>query len=46
MKAIREVVESSFLGVFKKHTDVALSDMVSEHGADGLGLGLNGLLQP
>ena len=32
------VLESPSLGVFKKHTDVALCAMVSEHGEGGLGL--------
>ena len=30
----REVVESSSPGVFKKHGDVALRDIVSGHGGD------------
>ena len=45
----REVVESPSLEVFKKSRGVALRDMVSGHGADGLvvGLGdLSGLFQP
>ena len=42
-------MESPFLEVFKKRVDVALRDMVSGHGGDGLmvGLGdLSGLFQP
>ena len=35
-----EVVQSLFLEVFKNHGDVALRDVVSGHGADGLGLEL------
>ena len=45
----REVVESLSLEVFEKRADVALRDMVSGHGGDGLmvGLGdLRGLFQP
>ena len=34
----REVVKSPFLKVFKRHVDVALRDMTSKHGSDGLGL--------
>ena len=34
------MVESSFLKVFKEHGDVALRDIVSGHGGDGLGLDL------
>ena len=37
----REVVESLSLEVFKKHVDVALGNMVSGHGGDGLTVGLN-----
>ena len=32
----REVVESPSLEVFEKHVDVALRDVVSRHGGDGL----------
>ena len=39
----REVVQSPSLGVFKKHGDVALRDVVSGHGGGGLGVGLDGL---
>ena len=45
----REVVQSPSLGVFKNYGDVALRDVVSGHGGDGLiaGLGvLSGLFQP
>ena len=35
----REVVESLSLEVFKKRVDVALRDVVSGHGGDGLELG-------
>ena len=35
-----EVMESLSLGVFKKHGDVVLRDVVSRHGGDGLGLDL------
>jgi len=44
-----EVVESPSLEVSKNRVDVALRDVVSGHGGDGLvvGLGdLRGLLQP
>jgi len=37
------------LEMFKKHVDVALRNMVSRHGGDGLMVGLDdlsGLLQP
>ena len=36
----REMVESLSLEVFKNHGDVALKDVVSEHGGEGLGLDL------
>ena len=41
--------ESLSLEVFKKRADVAMSDMVSGHGGDGLTAGvddLRGLFQP
>jgi len=39
----REVVDSPSLEVFQDHVDVALRDMVSGHGGDGVMLGLNDL---
>ena len=39
----KEVVESLSLEVFKKHVGVALRDMVSGHGGDGLTVGLDDL---
>ena len=48
-RLLRKVVQSLPLQMFKKHTDVALRDVVSGHGRDGLmvGLGdLSGLFQP
>jgi len=38
-----EVVGSLSLEVFKKHVDVALRDIISEHGGDGLMIGLDDL---
>ena len=37
----REVAESLSLEVFKNHGDVALRDVVSGHGGDGLELNLD-----
>jgi len=34
-RLLREVVESPFLEVFKKHAEVALRDIVSGHGRMG-----------
>ena len=48
-RLLREVMGSLSLEVFMNCGDVALGDMVSEHGGDGLmvGLGdLRGLFQP
>ena len=42
----KEVLESPSLEVFKNHGDVALRDVVSGYGGDGLVVGLRGLLQP
>ena len=45
----REVIQSLSLEVFKKWGGVALRDMVSGHGGDGLLVGpgdLTGLFQP
>ena len=44
----REVIELTSLEEFKECVDVALSDMNSGHGGNGLmvGLGLRGLFQP
>ena len=45
----REVVDSLSLKLFKNNRDVALRDMVSGHGGDGLTFGLDdlrGLFQP
>ena len=44
----REVVESPSLEVFQSRVDVALRDVVSRHGGDGLAVGpgdLRGLFQ-
>jgi len=38
-----EVVQSPSLEVFKNHGDVALKDVVSGYGEDGLTVGLDGL---
>jgi len=38
----REVVESLSLKVFKKRVDVALRDVATGHGGDGLMVGLRG----
>ena len=48
-RLLRKVVESPSLGVFQNRVDVALRDVVSGHGGDGLvaGLGdLSDLFQP
>ena len=45
----REVVESPSLEISKNRVDVALRNVVSGHGGDGLGVGLDGhcgLFQP
>ena len=42
-QAVREVVESPSLEVFNNHVDVALRDVGSGHGEDGLVVGLDGL---
>ena len=39
----REVVESPSLEVFKHRVDKVLMDMLSEHGGDGVMVGLDGL---
>lgn len=39
-RLFREVVEPPSLVVFKNHGDVALRDIISGHGGDGLGVGL------
>ena len=39
----REVVGSPSLEVFKNRVDVALRDVVSGHGGDGVMVGLGGL---
>jgi len=38
---LREVVQSLSLKVFKNHVEVALRDVVSGHGGDGLVVGLD-----
>ena len=48
-KLPREVVQSPSLEVLKNRVDVALRDVVSGHGGDGLVVGLDelcGLFQP
>jgi len=48
-QAAQGAVESPSLEVFRKHVDVALREMVSGHGGDGLTAGLDdlrGLFQP
>ena len=48
-QAAQDVMESPSLEVFKSCVDVALRDMVSGHGGDGLMVGLDdlrGLFQP
>jgi len=48
-RLLREVVESPSLEMFREHGDVALRDLVSEHGGNGLVVGLyvlSGLFQP
>jgi len=45
----QEVVQSPSLEVFQNRVDVALRNVVSGHGGDGLAVGLNdlrGLFQP
>jgi len=39
----KEVIEAPSLGIFRKHRDVAVMDVVSEHGGEGFMVGLDGL---
>ena len=48
-RLLRAVVESPSLEMFREHGDVALRDLVSGHGGNGLVVGLDvlsGLFQP
>ena len=42
-RLLREVVESPSLEEFKNRVEMALRDIVSGHGGDGLMVGLDGL---